>query len=202
MTAPVAARFWLQHAALGLLMGALAALGWRYAVQRIVIDTAPPPIPADKVGYMFVVKSLDWVNGPTWWPAFALLPAAGLAIGLIVGVLVERVARERNTRVRDAAAILGGGVIGALCGLAGAIYAHHDPPQVGIINTDTPRPPIDGNDLDRYPLIHGAPPLWELDPTYLTFPAMGTLIGLAIILIAAYVRHVIAARVADRSTFI
>ena len=87
---PTALRFSLPFATLGLALGVLAAVGWRYTVPRLLFDTAPPQLPTGKIGYMFVVNSLEWVTGPAWWPTFALLPATGLATGLIVGILVAR----------------------------------------------------------------------------------------------------------------
>lgn len=185
---PTALRFSVPFAALGLALGVLAAVGWRYTVPRLIFDTAPPQVPEGKIGYMLVVNSLEWVTGPTWWPAFALLPAMALATGLIVGILVGRCVRGLSARLRAAAAVLGCGVVGALTGLAGADFAQREQPRIGFINADGP-PSIDYNNLDGHPLVHGAPPLRDLSPTYLTFPVVGFVVGVATATIAIGTRR-------------
>ncbi|WP_238419624.1 hypothetical protein [Gordonia sp. 'Campus'] len=183
-----ALRLSLPFATLGLALGFLAAVGWRYTVPRLLIDTAPPQVPEGKIGYMVVINSLKWVTGPTWWPAFALLPAIGFATGLIVGILVARCVRGRSARMRAGGAVLGCGVVGALTGVAGAVFAHLQQPKIGIFNTDGP-PSIDYNNLDGHLLVHGAPPLWDLSPTYLSFPVVGLLVGVATATIAIGTRR-------------
>ena len=77
----------VQVALVGLVIGVLGVLGWRYATRRLVVIDNPPTVkPGDK-GFMFTFDSLEYVAGPPWWPGLLLLPAVGVLVGTAAGLI-------------------------------------------------------------------------------------------------------------------
>lgn len=170
----------LLSAVVGLAVGFLAALGWRFAVPRVYIDAAPPPTdgsPAD-IAYFQVFDYLRYVDGPSWWPSVALLPVVGVAVGALTGLFTRAVAGQRRRPDGIAVALA---VTGLLTGVAGAFYAGQWTPQITVVGVSDPAytaaPPSPGTSFDD--TVVGAPPRWELGPPSVLFPAMGLVVGLA-----------------------
>lgn len=127
----------LLSAAVGLAVGFLAALGWRFAVPRVYVDAAPPPTdgsPAD-TAYFRVFDYLRYVDGPSWWPSAALLPVVGVAVGVLAGLLTRAAAGQRRRPGGVAVALA---VTGLLAGVAGALYAGQWTPQIKVVGVSDP----------------------------------------------------------------
>lgn len=170
----------LASGAVGLAVGFFAALGWRFAVPRVYVDADPPPTDGSPVGtaYFRVFDYLRYVDGPSWWPSIALLPALGVAVGVLAG-LFTRAATGQRRRPGGVAVALA--VTGLLTGVAGALYAGQWTPQITVVGVSDPSyaaaPPSPGTSFDD--TVVGAPPGWELGPPAVLFPAMGLVVGSA-----------------------
>lgn len=169
----------LAPAAVGLAVGFLAALGWRFAVPRVYFDADPPPpdvAPTD-IGYIQVFDYQLYVDGPGWWPSVAVLPALGVALGILVGFAAQAATGQRR-RPGVAAALV---ITGLLTGVAGALYADQWTPQLTVRAVSDPTytgaPPPPGTSFDD--TVVGAPPRWELGPPAVLLPTMGLVVGSA-----------------------
>jgi len=170
----------LPSAAVGLAVGFLSALGWRFAVPRVYVDAAPSLAdgsPAD-TAYFQVFDYLRYVEGPSWWPSVALLPVIGVAVGILAGLLTRAASGQRRRPVCIAVALA---ITGLLTGVAGALYAGQWTPQVTVVGVSDPSyaaaPPSPDASFDD--TVVGAPPSWELGPPAVLLPMVGLVAGSA-----------------------
>ncbi len=84
------------YAVIGMTVGLLGALGWRYATRRLVVIDNPPPTTPGSKGFMFTFDTLNVVAGPRWWPGLLLLPATGIVIATAVGLLCWFTLRSKS----------------------------------------------------------------------------------------------------------
>ncbi|WP_207837320.1 hypothetical protein [Williamsia soli] len=166
-------------ASVGLGVGILVGLGWRYTAPRLAVDADPPPLPPGATSYWIRLNFYEYAGGPSWWPTL-LLAVIGLMLGVSAGMAGAAIgpgAKQAPLRSDGVVVVLAAGTAGFLTGLWGAAIAHWSPPLIGVINADGPRP--DGYDEGAgYSGLSGAPPFWEIGPTWLWFPLIGAVIGL------------------------
>ena len=180
-------------ASVGLAGGVLAGLGWRYTVLRESVDANPPPLPPGISGYFTRLNYYEYVGGPSWWPT-VMLAVIGLMLGLAAGL--TRIAITRDTYPPAQSALVGNivamGVAGGLTGLCGAVIAHWAPPSIRVVNAAGPKPQ-DYNEGAGFSDVAGAPPFWDISPTFVWFPWIGVLFGVAAttaLLIGIRTRHI------------
>ncbi|NMM82898.1 hypothetical protein B2J88_00690 [Rhodococcus sp. SRB_17] len=175
-------------AVVGLLLGCLGVLGWRFATSSLLTEyigiqpPPPPPMEDGKTGYMWVVDGYSYFEGPHWFPATGWFLTLGTALALVVSALCVatgwRVTRHHEGNKWFLALTLSG--FGGLYGLAASVAGRIFPPTFYSIVLPEPRDPADP--YPDSPIVH-----FDLDPTLISFTAIGFTIGalLSLLLLAS-----------------
>ncbi|MFG1782625.1 hypothetical protein ACGFIU_09305 [Rhodococcus oryzae] len=157
----------------GLAAGAAMLIGWRYIAPKNVA------IPS-KAGQFFLFDYLEYRGGPPWWPAIALYPLVGLAIGTALAALLVATLTFAPLPHR-AATIAFWLTVTASGALVGATAAHimaTSQPVIEAAAITAPGPVPDLVD-GTWPNVRNAPPTIDLLPPGPSLTALGTLTALA-----------------------
>nr|WP_279219081.1 hypothetical protein [Rhodococcus erythropolis] len=170
---------WVLVAAIASAVAGLAvALGWRYAVPRLLIDADPPP-PGDPgdIGYIRTYDYMQYVSGPEWWRitslATALSVVAGVAVAFLGCWISRRSAQPFKPGRLVAAPIVSGGIVGAVL----AWRSRRDPPKLYFRMIVDPSFSDYGPDGLPREEIYGAPPMFDVANAAVLLPATGAAVG-------------------------